>query len=156
MTGGGGGIPLVCRLRLVCHPETAGLCGGFSLCKVTFISRISHYVKERIVVIMLGGAASLRRVLRLFLSAQGGAALLRCRPCVCEAGCLTSYVRFACTGGTASLRCWGMCGAGMPHLLCAFPVGVLSSGGAGLCPCGGAGLRPCGGAGLCSSEGAGL
>ena len=49
---GGGGIPLVCRLRLVCHPETAGLCGGFSLCKVTFISRISHYVKERIVVIM--------------------------------------------------------------------------------------------------------
>ena len=63
----------------------------------------------------------MRRVLRLFLSAQGGAASLRCRPCVCEAGCLTSYVRFACTGGTASLRCWGMCGAGMPHLLCAFP-----------------------------------
>ena len=36
----------------------------------------------------------MRRVLRLFLSAQGGAASLRCRPCVCEAGCLTSCVRF--------------------------------------------------------------
>ena len=84
----------------------------------------------------------MRCVLRLFLSAQGGAASLRCRPCVCEAGCLTSYVRFACTGGTASLRCWGMCGAGMPHLLCAFPGGGIIQRGCRVMPLRGCRVTP--------------
>ena len=39
-------------VRGVNNARDGRLCGGVSLCKVTFISRISHYVKERIVVIM--------------------------------------------------------------------------------------------------------
>ena len=86
---------MVCRLRLVCHPEKAGLCGGFSLCKVTFISRISHYVKERIVVIMFRR----RRI------------VAACSPVVsvCTRWCRIVAVPAMCV--------WGR----MPHLLCAFP-----------------------------------
>ena len=94
---GGRGHPIGLSPPLGLSSREGRLCGGFSLCKVTFISRISHYVKERIVVIMFRR----RRI------------VAACSPVVS-----------VCTGGAASLRCLGMCGAGMPHLLCAFPVGV--------------------------------
>ena len=94
---GGGGIPLVCRLRLVCHPETAGCAAGFHSAKLRLFPVFPTMSKSELFIIRFGR----RRI------------VAACSPVVS-----------VCIGGTASLRCLGMCGAGMPHLLCAFPVGV--------------------------------
>ena len=43
------------------------------------------------------------------------------------------------------MRCWGMCGAGMPHLLCAFPGwGYYPAGVQGYAPAGVQGYAPAG------------
>ena len=51
MTGGAGASHWSVASAWSVIPRRQGCAAGFSLCKVTIMSRISHYVKERIVVI---------------------------------------------------------------------------------------------------------